>query len=154
MNSWHSWSPNGRWLVFSSKTFTPYTQLFLTHIDDRGESTPPVLLSRFTSPDRAANIPEFVNVKPGAIQHIAVDFLDDYSYARLARDQIMTNDPEGAEASCRKALAMNPDSPEALCNLGVVMARRGQFDEAIACWTHSIKPTPTMSMCGWIWPTH
>ncbi|MGH9885225.1 MAG: TolB family protein, partial [bacterium] len=27
MNSWHSFSSNGRWLVFSSKANTPYTQL-------------------------------------------------------------------------------------------------------------------------------
>ena len=39
MNSWHSWSPNSRWLVFSSKANSPYTQLFLTHIDERGESS-------------------------------------------------------------------------------------------------------------------
>ncbi len=101
MNSWHSWSPNGKWLVFSSKTFTPYTQLFLTHIDDRGESTPAVLLSRFTARDRAANIPEFVNLKPEAIKHIAVNFLDDYSYARLSRDQILTGDLDLAETTCR-----------------------------------------------------
>ena len=25
LNSWHSWSPNGRWLVFSSKLYGPYT---------------------------------------------------------------------------------------------------------------------------------
>src|SRR5208283_2496076 len=45
LNSWHSWSPNGKWLVFSSKVNGPYTQLFLTHIDSRGESTPPVVLN-------------------------------------------------------------------------------------------------------------
>ena len=39
MNSWHSWSPNSRWLVFSSKAESPYTQLFLTHIDEQGESS-------------------------------------------------------------------------------------------------------------------
>ena len=55
MNSWHSWSSNSRWLVFSSKVNTPYTQLFLTHIDENGNDSPPVLLERFTSPDRAAN---------------------------------------------------------------------------------------------------
>ena len=66
MNSWHSWSPNGRWLVFSSKAFTPYTQLFLTHIDEDGQDTPPVLLKNFTDQDRAANIPEFVNIRPGS----------------------------------------------------------------------------------------
>jgi hypothetical protein len=30
MNSWHSWSPNSKWLVFSSKNKGPYTQLYLT----------------------------------------------------------------------------------------------------------------------------
>ncbi len=75
MNSWHSWSPNGKWLVFSSKAWSDYTQLCLTHIDDNGESTPPVLLSHLTAPDRAANIPEFVNTQPGAIVRIHEQFL-------------------------------------------------------------------------------
>ena len=46
MNSWHSWSANSRWLVFSSKSNTPFTELFLTHIDDHGYDSTPVLLSR------------------------------------------------------------------------------------------------------------
>ncbi len=50
MNSWHSWSPNGRWLVFSSKAYTLYTQLMLTHIDDQGHSTPPVVAVAFQRP--------------------------------------------------------------------------------------------------------
>ncbi len=29
MNSWHSWSPDGRWLVFASKQHSDYTQLYL-----------------------------------------------------------------------------------------------------------------------------
>ncbi len=33
MNSWHTWSPNGRWLAFSSKSPSLYTHLYLTHID-------------------------------------------------------------------------------------------------------------------------
>jgi hypothetical protein len=35
---------------------SPYTQLFLTHINDDGESSPPVVLEHMTNPDRAANI--------------------------------------------------------------------------------------------------
>jgi len=34
MNSWHCLSPNRRWLVFSSKARSPYTQMYLTHIDE------------------------------------------------------------------------------------------------------------------------
>jgi len=75
MNSWHSWSPNGKWLVFASKGYSDYTQLCLTHIDDNGDSTPPVLLSHLTAPKRAANIPEFVNTSPKAIVHIREQFL-------------------------------------------------------------------------------
>ncbi len=75
MNSWHTWSPNGKWLVFSSKGYSDYTQLCLTHIDETGESSPPVLLSHLTAPDRAANIPEFVNTTPNAITHIREQFL-------------------------------------------------------------------------------
>jgi hypothetical protein len=76
MNSWHSWSPNGRWLVFSSKANGPYTQLFLTHIDEQGRSSPPVALDWFTSPGRAANIPEFVNAPPGAIRQVRQEFIE------------------------------------------------------------------------------
>jgi len=73
-NSWHSWSPNGKWLVFTSKVNTPYTELFLTHIDEDGNDSPPVLLSRFKVSQYAAVIPEFVNMKLDAIDDIL--FLD------------------------------------------------------------------------------
>jgi len=75
MNSWHSWSPNGKWLVFASKGWSDYTQLCLTHIDDNGDSSPAVLLSHLTAPDRAGNIPEFVNIDPNAIVTIRADFV-------------------------------------------------------------------------------
>ena len=77
MNSWHSWSPNGKWLVFASKAYSDYTQLCLTHIDEKGYSTPPVLLDHLTVSDRAANIPEFVDTRAGAIVKIREQFLND-----------------------------------------------------------------------------
>lgn len=60
MNSWHSWSPNSRWLVFSSKANTPYTELYLTHIDAHGVSSPAIRMFRFSSDGFAALIPEFI----------------------------------------------------------------------------------------------
>jgi len=77
MNSWHSFSPNGKWLVFASKAYSDYTQLCLTHLDAHGDSTPAVLLAHLTAPDRAANIPEFVNADPQAITTIRARFLQD-----------------------------------------------------------------------------
>jgi len=72
-NSWHSFSPNGKWMLFSSKVNSPYTEIYLTHIDENGMDSPPVYLSRFSSDEYAANLPEFVNLKPGAIKRIRVD---------------------------------------------------------------------------------
>ena len=70
MSSWHSLSPSGRWMVFSSKANGPYTQLWLTHIDKNGNDTPPILLDGFTLQDRAANIPEFLNISQEKMQKI------------------------------------------------------------------------------------
>ncbi|MHC4434450.1 MAG: tetratricopeptide repeat protein, partial [Planctomycetota bacterium] len=130
MNSWHSFSPNGRWLAFSSKANSAYTQLFLTHIDEQGVSSPPVLLEHFTSPDRAANIPEFVNTRPTAIAKISENFLDDYSYMRAACEFIKGDDFAGAERQCRKSLELNPKNAKANAILGIALLRQDKLDEA------------------------
>lgn len=70
MNSWHSFSPNGKWMVYSAKSDGPYTQLWLTHINENGEDSIPVLLEEFTAPDRAANLPEFVNIDASLLHQI------------------------------------------------------------------------------------
>lgn len=62
MNSWHSWSPNGKWIVFVSKAFSIYSDLFLTHVNEDGSSSVPVLLQNSKRPDCATNYPEFMNV--------------------------------------------------------------------------------------------
>ncbi|NLY01487.1 MAG: tetratricopeptide repeat protein [Rhodopirellula sp.] len=130
MNSWHSWSPNSKWLVFSSKVYSPYTQLFLTHIDEEGNSSVPVVLSWFTQPDRAANIPEFVNTRGDAIQKIAVDFLDDGNYYRAAIEYIVKGEAEGAVPLLRKALKINPKNAAAHVELAGALARVGGTEEA------------------------
>ena len=73
-NSWHSFSPNGRWLVFASKASSPYTRLYLAHVDELGRSDPPVLLHRFNAPDRASVLPEFANIGPGDLHDIRVEY--------------------------------------------------------------------------------
>ncbi len=71
MNSWHSFSPNGRWLVVSSKSRSPYTQMYLTHIDEAGNDSPPVWIENATAANRAVNLPEFVNMPGDALRKIA-----------------------------------------------------------------------------------
>jgi len=121
MNSWHSFSPNGKWLVFSSKAWSDYTQLCLTHIDENGDSTPPVLLAHLTSPDRAANIPEFVNARPDAIVKIQEQFLNDYSFVRAGNEFYRHGDANNAIAEYNNALAINPDNVEAHQKLGFLL---------------------------------
>jgi tetratricopeptide (TPR) repeat protein len=142
MNSWHSFSPNGRWLVFSSKADSPYTQLFLTHIDEDGQSSPAVLLEHLTSYDRAANIPEFVNASPTAIKRIREQFLDDYSYLRAASEFFKGDDFIGAERQCRKSLELNPKSAKAHAILGISLARQDKLDEANGHLLEAIRLDP------------
>ncbi len=68
-DSYHSWSSNGRWIVFSSKRVDGrYTRLFFSHCYKDGRFTKPFLLPQ-RNPDHNAqrlnayNIPEFIKAK-------------------------------------------------------------------------------------------
>ena len=72
--SYHSWSSNGRWVVFSSRRYdSNYTRPFIAHIDKNGHGSKPFELP-CANPDyhrqllRSYNIPEFmrgpVTIKP------------------------------------------------------------------------------------------
>ena len=91
MNSWHSWSPNGKWLVFSSKLFGSYTRLLLTHIDEDGNDSPPVFLEYLIIGNRAANIPEFVNIRAVELDSIIDNFShsEDYYNIQLHKSTIL-----------------------------------------------------------------
>ena len=130
MNSWHSFSSNGRWLVFSSKANTPYTQLFLTHIDDEGNSAPPVVLERFTGTDRAANIPEFVPVAADTIAKIQEQFLDAYSFLRAGMANERTGNYPGAVRMYRRGLVIEPRNVELLNAIGFALFQQGNSQDA------------------------
>ncbi len=142
MNSWHSWSSNNRWLVFSSKVNGPYTQLFLTHIDEQGNDTPPVLLERFTSPDRAANIPEFVKLPGDAIAEIREQFLDPYSFLRAGMANEHTGDHKGAERAFRRGIELDPNGAELHNALGWTLFQDGRTAEAIPEYERALAADP------------
>jgi tetratricopeptide (TPR) repeat protein/Tol biopolymer transport system component len=142
MNSWHSWSSNGRWLVFSSKANTPYTQLFLTHIDEDGRSTPPVVLERFTGTERAANIPEFVPLPADSIAKIEERFLDAYSFLRSGIANERTGDYPGAVRAYRRGLAVAPENVELLNSLGFALFQQGKSGEAVAAFEKALAVDP------------
>jgi Flp pilus assembly protein TadD len=142
MNSWHSWSSNGRWLVFSSKANTAYTQLFLTHIDENGQSTPPVVLDRFTGTDRAANIPEFVPLPAVAIAKIKEQFLDAYSFLRAGMANERTGNYPAAVKAYERGLAVEPRNVELLNSLGFALFQQGKSQEAVVALEKALAVDP------------
>jgi Tol biopolymer transport system component/Flp pilus assembly protein TadD len=131
MNSWHSWSPNGRWLVFASKANGPFTQLWLTHIDDQGNDSPAVVLEHFTTADRAANIPEFVNLRPEQFREIRQEFADYYTYYRIGVGYEQRHEYTKAIEEFQRALAEEPNHPESLYLLASCLARLDRPREAL-----------------------
>jgi len=142
MNSWHSWSPNSKWLVFSSKVNSPYTQLFLTHIDEDGNDSPPVLLSSFVIPERAINIPEFVNIKPDGIKKMHEAFVDYYSYANKGGQLLDEDQFDEAEKLLRKSIEIKPDYADAHDNLGFVLLQKNKIEEAEKEYKIALKLNP------------
>ena len=142
MNSWHSFSSNSRWLVFSSKANTPYTQLFLTHINEEGRSTPPVVLDRFTGGDRAANIPEFVPLPANAIAQIKERFLDAYSFLRAGMANERTGNYPGAVRSYKRGLEVEPENVELLNAMGFALFQQGKSEEAVVSLERALEMDP------------
>ncbi len=139
MNSWHSFSPNGRWLVFSSKARTGYTQMYLTHLDEQGNDSPPILIENATAANRAVNIPEFANIPPGGLERIDTPATDFYRLFDAAVQLMEKGQYNEAVAGWQKALALNSDDAKAHLNLGYVMQQSGRLDEAIDQYRTALK---------------
>jgi Flp pilus assembly protein TadD len=138
MNSWHSFSPNGRWLVFSSKGRTPYTQMYLTHIDANGDSSPAILVENSTAANRAVNIPEFVNVEAGGLERIDVPAVEFYKRFDEAWAVARKGDYKAAIPLWEHALELDPTDARALNNLGFAQAETGRMDKAMASWRKAL----------------
>ena len=138
MNSWHTWSPNGHWLAFSSKTPYLYTELYLTHIDGEGNASPAILVENATASNRAVNIPEFVNVARGGLERIdtpATDFYRMFDAAVQLSDKKQFN---VAVPAWEKAVSMDPDDARAHNNLGIALAGAGKVSEAVEEYRKSL----------------
>ena len=143
MNSWHSWSPNSRWLVFSSKVQGPYTRLYLTHIDDQGNDSPPVCLERFSTPNRAANIPEFVNVSADDLQTMETHFARDWMRVNAGNELFKEGEVDGAMAAYREALALDSANCEAHQRLGLLLFHlRGRTEEGLTHLREAVRLAP------------
>jgi Flp pilus assembly protein TadD len=142
MNSWHSFSPNGRWLVFSSKSQSPYTQMFLTHIDEAGNDSPAILIENATAANRAVNIPEFVNIPPDGIRTIAAPAAEYARHVDRAEELMKQQQYAAAAAEWQRVLELDPKNARAHNSLGVALAHTGQLEEAMAHYREAVAQSP------------
>ncbi len=131
MNSWHSFSPNGHWLVFSSKGLSIYTEPFLTHIDAEGNDSPAILIENATAANRAVNIPEFVNVPESGLQKISAPATDYYQIISRAKLLGQQGHFEEALQGLQKAVESDPKDGTAHFYMAMVLRQQGQTAQAL-----------------------
>jgi len=131
MNSWHTFSPNGRWLAFSSKGRTAYTQLMLTHIDANGNDSPAILVENTTAANRAVNIPEFLNVKPDGLEKIDPQATEYYRLFIKAYDLVEDKEWAAAVPVLRQAVQYGPEEGLAHYALASALSATDQEQEAV-----------------------
>jgi Flp pilus assembly protein TadD len=142
MNSWHSFSPNGRWMAFSSKCRSPYTQMFLTHVDAQGNDTPAILVENSTAANRAVNIPEFVNIPPDGLLNIDAQAAEYYRLIDVASDAVEKGEDEAALPLLKQALAESPDDAVAHNTYGLALAATNHLGDAIAHFRKAAELSP------------
>lgn len=139
MNSWHTFSPNGRWLAFSSKGRSLYTQLFLTHIDENGQDSPAILVENATAANRGVNIPEFVNIPSNALAKMEAPATEFYRLTDVAGDLARKGDYAGAAVQWTKAIEIDPDDGKARYHLAYALEQQGQLEPAIEQYRKSVQ---------------
>lgn len=158
MNSWHSFSPNGRWMVFSSKANTPYTQMFLTHLDEQGNDSPAVLVPNSTAANRAVNLPEFVNRPYEDLLSIRVEALKYLQHGWQGIQLGRQGKLDEAMAEFETAIELQPDYWQAHVNVAAVLIKQGKRDEAMARLDKMLEacpePGPALDMAGVILARH
>ena len=142
MNSWHTFSPNGRWLAFSSKGRSPYTQLMLTHIDANGNDSPAVLVENTTLANRAVNIPEFMNISPAGLEHIDPQATEFYRLFNQVYELMEHNRMEEAIPVIREALQRDPNEAIAHMALATALSATNQENEALGEYRKACELNP------------
>jgi tetratricopeptide (TPR) repeat protein len=142
MNSWHSFSPNGRWLVFSSKARSFYTQMYLTHLDEDGNSSPAILIDNSTASNRAVNLPEFVNIAGNGIEDIQVPAVESYRLVDEATQLDKRGEKDKALATWKRAATIEPENAKVQDGLGVSLYAHGETADGLEHLRHAVQINP------------
>jgi tetratricopeptide (TPR) repeat protein len=117
--------------------------MFLTHIDENGMDTPPVLITNATAANRAINIPEFVNISYENFHKITVPAVDHFKYLMLSRDNLINKDPENAKKELHKALKAAPDDDKFQAEVLVMLGwLEEDKDEGLKIMAKAVKKDP------------
>jgi hypothetical protein len=110
-DSFHSWSSNGRWIVFSSKRQdNVFTRPYFSHIDSLGNASKPFLLPQedFLSQEYSLNVynvPEFtkepVHISPQALADAAFSQQNEMITAKLDPNVIQNRNTEKAKSNAQ-----------------------------------------------------
>jgi tetratricopeptide (TPR) repeat protein len=105
--------------------------MYLTHIDENGNDSPPILIENATAANRAVNLPEFVNIAPDGIEKIDSPASDIYRLIDQAYDLRKNADPTGALSKWKQALEMDPEDARVNYGMGYELQAEGRSGEAI-----------------------
>ena len=142
MNSYHSFSPNSRWMVFSSKWHTPYTQMYLTHIDEEGNDTPPVLIPNSTAANRAVNLPEFTPIPRGGLEDITTPAVNYRRHLDKALALVEKEQFDQAIAEFQKSIELKDDFPPTHFEMAHILRAQGRLDEALVHYRKALEINP------------
>ncbi len=143
MNSWHTFSPNGRWMAFSSKARSPYTRLMLTHIDANGNDTPAIIVDNTTAANRAVNIPEFLNVPADGLEKIDPQATNFFRYFNQAYELMENNRVNEAVPLLKQAVDSDPDDAIGHYALATALAQTGEERPAVEEYRKALALNPT-----------
>ena len=124
------------------KVRSPYTQMYLTHIDEDGRDSPAILIDNSTASNRAVNIPEFVNIPPDGLLNIDIPAVEFYRVFDRAWDLTQKGQDEAAITEWKNALSMSPEDDKSHSNLGAVLLRQGRLDEAVTHFEKALAIKP------------
>ena len=116
--------------------------MYLTHLDERGMDSPPILIENSTAANRAVNIPEFVNIPPGGLLKIDAPAVEFYRVFDNAWELAEKGRFEDAVPEWRRALEMSPGDARVHMNLGLALAASGKAEEGIAEYRKALEIDP------------
>lgn len=95
VESFHNWSSNSRWMVFSSRRDDGwFTRLYFTHIDEQGNTTKPFLLPQqlpreyYNELFMSYNVPEFVSTPTQWDGHKAAQLINNAERTNMSAREV------------------------------------------------------------------